>query len=303
MDDLEWKIDRMIREKVVADIQETSVRVMNINVRFTKKNLKNSPEHLDAVISSFERLLRSVPKQIITVEKSVRVKYLVPMDEDRKIKMRKLLRTEVESIIEKMIKDYRELHALKNLASDFDQRIEKNRIKAKENIVTQMQKLEQAIAKEVGAPGRIPPSGLSEIYGIDESELIDLGLIAPLQNIHIIFDNLAKEAPLQKVFQSVREGIALSVEMLKRFESGMEGGLSVNDRKQHKMNVARESLVFKDVVLSINSLTEQIQTPPDQRNGAVLKKTWDSLEGALSGKPGSELVINKIRPLYEIFEK
>ena len=87
MDDLDKTLDIMERDKSVSLLQENSVRTKKNNIKFTKINKKNSQEHLDAQLVSYERLVRNLIKQLLNLEKKIRLKYLIPMDEDRALKL------------------------------------------------------------------------------------------------------------------------------------------------------------------------------------------------------------------------
>ena len=79
MDDLDKTLDIMERDKVTSLLQENSVRTKKNNIKFTKQNKKYSQEHLDAQLTSYERLVRNLIKQLLNLEKKVRLKYLIPV--------------------------------------------------------------------------------------------------------------------------------------------------------------------------------------------------------------------------------
>ena len=87
MDDLDKTLDIMERDKCVALLQENSVRTKKNNIKFTKLNKKHSQEHLDAQLVSYERLVRNLVKQLLNLEKKIRLKYLIPMNEERALKL------------------------------------------------------------------------------------------------------------------------------------------------------------------------------------------------------------------------
>ena len=96
MEDLDTTLDIMERDKSVSLLQENSVRVKKNNIKFTKLNKKNSQEHLDLQLVSYERLVRNLIRQLLTMEKKIRLKYLTPMDEERELKLMRGWNTEVE---------------------------------------------------------------------------------------------------------------------------------------------------------------------------------------------------------------
>ena len=105
MDDLDKTLDIMERDKVTSLLQENSVRTKKNNIKFTKQNKKYSQEHLDAQLTSYERLVRNLIKQLLNLEKKVRLKYLIPINDNRELKLMGWWNTEVECAIEDLIKN------------------------------------------------------------------------------------------------------------------------------------------------------------------------------------------------------
>ena len=111
MEDLDKTLDIMERDKCTSLLAENSVRLKKNNIKFTKTNMKHSQEHLDAQLVSYERLIRSLIRGLVTIEKKVRLKYLVPLESVRANKLRGSWNTEVEIILEDLNKKYRSVHA------------------------------------------------------------------------------------------------------------------------------------------------------------------------------------------------
>ena len=72
MDDLDRTLDIMERDKCTAMLAENSVRLKKNNIKFTRTNQKHSQEHLDAQYVSYERLIRQLIRQLITIEKKIK---------------------------------------------------------------------------------------------------------------------------------------------------------------------------------------------------------------------------------------
>ena len=106
MEDLDKTLDIMERDKCTALLAENAVRLKKNNIKFTKKNMKHSQEHLDAQLVSYERLIRTLIRGLVTIEKKVRQKYLVPLDSVRANKLRAGWNKEIECILEDLNKKY-----------------------------------------------------------------------------------------------------------------------------------------------------------------------------------------------------
>ena len=79
MEDLDKTLDIMERDKCTALLAENSVRLKKNNIKFTTTDQKHSEAHLDAQYVSYERLIRTLIRQLINIEKkpwiSPNVKY------------------------------------------------------------------------------------------------------------------------------------------------------------------------------------------------------------------------------------
>ena len=138
MEDLDVKIDTMCREKLFTLIEENSRRFQVINIRRTKNNQKNTIEHLDELYTSYDKLLRAIPKDLLKMEQTIRLKFQVTLNEERKIRVLSSLHEEIGLIIQQMIKKFRVLYKVIGFVDDFDTRIEQTRFKCKENIESRM---------------------------------------------------------------------------------------------------------------------------------------------------------------------
>lgn len=81
MDNVDDKIDTLMRDKLVSLMQENTVRIKNINIKYTTSNKKHTIERWRAFYDSFDKLFRNMPKDLVRVEKEVRSKFVQP---DRK---------------------------------------------------------------------------------------------------------------------------------------------------------------------------------------------------------------------------
>ncbi len=300
MEDLDTKIDAMGQAKVVALLQENSVRVGKINVRYTKENKKNSMERMDAVCASYEKLLRSIPKDYFKVEKEIRKKFQVPIDADRHLRVITHLNREVDAILFDLDKKFRDTFKYLGKEAVLDECIEKNRTQAKEKLETGMLKLIDALNAEFSSAKRITPKELTEKYGIDQDTLIQLTLIPSLQEINLIFDKLKAAGADATVLDGVHAGIIEGVNRGKKVEREIPPAHQVSERKEWKMRVAREAINFKEMIYSLHTLAKQADIPKEQRNPEVIEKAQIKIQECLMGNPEFDRVLSKWKPFYEI---
>ena len=94
--------------------------------------------------------------------------------------------TEVELILEDFKKKYRDVHSQRRSVEEFDGKISQTLEAAKISVDTEVAKLKDTLGDDIGGSERLQPSELSKMYDVDESVLIDLQVIDPLQNLHIL---------------------------------------------------------------------------------------------------------------------
>ena len=299
MEDLDKTLDIMETDKCTSLLQENSVRTKKNNIKFTKLNKKNSQEHLDAQIVSYERLVRNLIKQLLNLEKKIRLKYLVPLDEERALKLMGWWNTEVECALEDLSKKYRVVHIQRRTVEEFDEKLMAMRAKAKVEIEREVPKLLENLAKEIGSSERFDPKELSKIYGLDESVLVDLQVIDPLQKLHESFRKL-KDAGFEKqLFKGLEEAIRIFVKNIKEVEGIVWSGRSADQRKEYKMKAAKLNINLKEIILSLLSLVQQALLPKDRRNSEVISKLKNKLESLFKVDSEYDEIISRIKPFFE----
>ncbi len=303
MDDINKKIAEKVREKLYSLIQENAVRLGKINIRFTKSNQKNSMERMDAIYSSYERLLRSVPKEIIRIEKTIRLKFLTPIDEKQKVLNLSNMLCEADLILEQFTKKYRIDFSQLGHGEDFDKRIEQTRTATKEAIQSQIDKLVDTLNAEMQASPRFTPLELQNKYGIDGETLNQLNLIGPLQEINTIFAELNTRPENETILQGVHEGIIEYVNIGREIERAIPPAHQVNERKGWKMRVAKQSMNLKELIHSIHYLAREAVNPKDQRNDEIIQKTWKRIEDSIQEHPAEqkERMHSKLKLFYQTF--
>ncbi len=100
MDNLDDKIDSLIRDKLISLIQENAVRIKRITVKFTKSNKKHTLDHWQAFYDSYDKIYRSMPKELLRVEREVRTKFVSPLTEDRITRIKAMINSEGDLLFE-----------------------------------------------------------------------------------------------------------------------------------------------------------------------------------------------------------
>jgi hypothetical protein len=302
MEDLNQKLDVMAREKIFQLLGENSVRMGKINFRFTTQNQKHSQERMDALHQSFARLLRSIPKEVLNIEKKIRIKFQAPLEEERRIKLMGLMNNEIDMAIQKMTKEYRSHYATFSNVEKFDARMETDKSDALQNVNNQMNKLVKLLDEELGGAEEMSPRKIKELFAIDEQMQVQMNLIGPIQNFQSIFSELERQGVGSEIFQSVREGILLCVQIIRTVESQIPPTHAVNERKAWRMQVAKVGLHLKEMILCIETFAQQAILKPENRNVELRHKLWDRLETALKDRENGDKALANIQPLVELLE-
>ena len=300
MEDLDKTLDIMERDKSVSLLQENSVRVKKNNIKFTKLNKKNSQEHLDLQLVSYERLVRNLIRQLLTMEKKIRLKYLTPMDDERELKLMRVWNTEVECALEDLNIKFRDIHVQRRSVEEFDTKVNAMRTKAKSDIESQVPELRENILAEVGSSERIDPKELSRIYGLDEAALIDLQVIDPLQKLHESYRKLIESGCEKQVFQGLDDAICIFVSNMKDLEGIVWSGKSPDQRKELKMKVVKLNMNLKENILNLLTLAQQALLPVERRNDDMISKLTEKLEKLFQVESNYDEIILKIKPFFEL---
>ena len=300
MEDLDKTLDIMERDKSVSLLQENSVRVKKNNIKFTKLNKKNSQEHLDLQLVSYERLVRNLIRQLLTMEKKIRLKYLTPMDDERELKLMRVWNTEVECALEDLNIKFRDIHVQRRSVEEFDTKVNAMRTKAKSDIESQVPELREKILAEVGSSERFDPKELSRIYGLDEAALIDLQVIDPLQKLHESYRKLIECGCEKQVFQGLDDAIRIFVRNMKNLEGIVWSGKSPDQRKELKMKVVKLNMNLKEIILNLLTLAQQALLPVERRNDDMISKLTEKLEKLFQVESDYDEITLKIKPFFEL---
>ena len=300
MDDLDKTLDMMERDKCTTLLAENSVRLKKNNIRFTTTDKKHSQAHLDAQLVSYEKLIRTLIRQFVMIEKKIRLKYLVPLESSRANKLRASWNTEVEGVLEDYKKKYRAVHKQRRSVEEFDKKISQMLAGAKILVDTEVTNLKHKLGKDIGTSERFSPSELSKIYGVDEPVLIDLQVIDPLQSMRILFKKLEDSGCDGKIFVSLNEIIQMYAKEIKNVENTVWSGRSADQRKENKMRVAKLSLNFKELILCLHDLARQALLEKEKRNEEIILKIRSNLEKLFESVTDSEPLQNKLDPFWGV---
>ena len=300
MEDLDKTLDIMERDKCTSLLAENAVRLKKNNIRFTKTNKKHSQEHLDAQFDSYERLVRSLIKGLVTIEKKVRLKYLAPLESMRANKLKATWNTEVECILEDLKKKYRDVHIQNRSAEEFDDKVLKNLEAAKIKVDMEVVNLEQKLKTEIEGSQKVQPSELGRMYDMDVTVLIDLQVIDQLQNLQILCKKLKQSGCDDDALNPLNEIIKMYAKEIKSVEATVWSGRSADQRKEIKMRAAKLNLNLKEIVLSLHDLANQAILEKEKRNEEVILKIRNNLDKIFKSELNSESFQKTLEPFWGV---
>ena len=300
MEDLDKTLDIMERDKCTSLLAENAVRLKKNNIRFTKTNKKHSQEHLDAQFDSYERLVRSLIKGLVTIEKKVRLKYLAPLESMRANKLKATWNTEVECILEDLKKKYRDVHIQNRSAEEFDDKVLKNLEAAKIKVDMEVVTLEQKLKTEIEGSQKVQPSELGRMYDMDVTVLIDLQVIDQLQNLQILCKKLKQSGCDDDALNPLNEIIKMYAKEIKSVEATVWSGRSAAQRKEIKMRAAKLNLNLKEIVLSLHDLANQAILEKEKRNEEVILKIRNNLDKIFKSELNSESFQKTLEPFWGV---
>ncbi|SVA38784.1 uncharacterized protein METZ01_LOCUS91638 [marine metagenome] len=300
MRNLNSQIDPMFDEAIYHVEADNSRRIKKFTIRFTKANQKYSPEHLEALLGSHEKAIREIPRQFLRIEKSARLKYLVPLDEERRCNILDMMTTDVEMLIEKMNRKYRTIFKNQQRLEEFDDRMKSILIIAKQKMHEESKKVSESLGEKLSSSSKIKPEELVKLFGLDESALIDLKAIKPLQIIHEIFEKMPEERNGKVVFEAVQQGILLCSKFGTEVQIDPKDSHTVEARRFRKRSLVSGTLALKDLIDNIYILAQQVNLPVENRNEDIIYKSYHRLKEALKKHKGSEKVIDTLDPFFKM---
>ena len=300
MRNLNSQIDPMFDEALYHVEADNSRRIKKFTIRFTKANQKYSPEHLEALLGSYEKAIREVPRQFLRIEKTARQKYLVPLDEERRRELPKVMTDHVEMLVEKMNRKYRDIFKSQKRLEEFDSRIKNTLMAGKQRINDETKKVSESLGEKLSSSSKIKPEELARIYELDESTLIDLKAIEPLQAIHEVFEGVKEDNVAKNAFEGMREGIVICSKFGTQLGIAPSQNHTAAARRLKKRSIAAGTLVLKDLIDAIYILTQQLKLPGEKRNNEIITKTHSRLNESLNKHEGAEKVIASLQAFFQM---
>jgi hypothetical protein len=151
MRDLDSQIDTMFNETIYHIEADNTRRIKKFTIRFTKSNQKYSPEHLESLLGSYEKAIREIPRQFLRTEKIARQKYLVPLEEERRHALLKVMTDHVEMLVEKMNREYRDIFKNQKRLEEFDSRIKDTLLASKQKIDEEISKFSESLRDKLSS--------------------------------------------------------------------------------------------------------------------------------------------------------
>ncbi len=300
MRDLDRQIDPMFDEAMYHVEADNTRRIKKLTIRFTKANQKYSPDHLESLLGSYEKAIREIPRQFLLIEKTARQKYLVPLEEERRHALTKVMTDHVEMLVEKMNRKYRDIFKNQKRLEEFDDRIKDTLITSKQKIDEEIGKFSENLREKLSSSSKIKPEELARIYELDESTLIDLKAIEPLQAIHKVFEGMKGDNVAMNAFEGMREGIVICSKFGTQFEIDPSQNHTEAARRFKKRSIAAGTLVLKDLIDAIYILTQQLKLPVEKRNSEIITKTHSRINASLKEHEGVQKVIACLQAFFQM---
>ena len=300
MRDLDSQIDAMFTETIYHIEADNTRRIKKFTIRFTKSNQKYSADHLESLLGSYEKAIREIPRQFLRTEKIARQKYLEPLEDKRRHALTKVMTEHVEMLVEKMNREYRDIFKNQKRLEEFDDRIKDTLISSKEKIDEEIGKFSENLREKLSSSSKIKPEELARIYELDESTLIDLKAIEPLQAIHEFFEGVKEDNVAKTAFEGIREGIVVCSKFGTQLGIDPSQNHTEAARRLKKRSIAAGTLVLKDLIDAIYILTQQLKLPGENRNNDIIDKTYDRLKESLNKHDGAEKVMANLSTFFQM---
>jgi hypothetical protein len=302
MDNLDDKLDTLIRDKLISLIQQNVVRIKRTTIKFTKSNKKHTIEHWQHIFDSYGKVFRSMPRDLMRVEKEVRIKFVSPLTEERIVRLKTMMNSEAEVLFQKMTDECLPEFTKLGHADSFEKQIEETRKVFGENLEQQVQKCLDSINAEIGQGSKLDVQDLMRIYDVNEFILHEINIISPLQSINALLAKANGDPALASTLESFQQGFRHLFKDIQKIQ--VNDVATMQARKKLKMDVARDTMTVREIVLNTQPFLEQLVLPEDRRNQEVIKKSWSKFFGVLEGQEGRwATVIPNFEPLYEFMCK
>lgn len=271
MDNLDKKIDSLIRDQLFSLIQENAARIKRINIRYTKNNKKHTLEHWQVFYDSYDKVFRGMPRNMLRAEREIRMKFVSPMSEERVFQLRTLINSEAEMLFHKLTAECQSEFKKLGHNDVFEERLEKSRKKFSESLEQNIQKCLDSVNGETGK-GQTGIQDLLETYGLNESTLHEINIVAPLFRINYLIGQVNSDTQLAGILDELKNGFRFLFQDIQKHS--LNDVASKDARKKLKMEIARDALTVREIILNAQPLLEQMVLPDEKKNLDIVKKSW-----------------------------
>jgi len=298
MDNLDDRIDTLIRDKLISLIQQNVVRIKRTTIKFTGNNKKHTLEHWQALFDSYEKVFRAMPREMLRVEREVRIKFVSPLTDARVIRLKTMINSEAEILIQKRADECRPEFEKLGQGDLFDQQVKQTRKKLNEDLEHQVQKSLDSVNAETEQGQKLGVQDLIKIYNVKESTLHEINIISPLQSINAQLAKVHGDPGLTDILENLQQGFR---HLFQDYQKNRISDVATMEaRKKLKMEVARDTMTVREIVITSQPFLEQLVLPEDRRNPEVVRKSWGKVFEILEGREGRwASVIPNFNPLYE----
>jgi hypothetical protein len=298
MDNIDDRIDTLIRDQLVSLIQQNVVRIKRTTTKFTGNNKKHTLEHWQALFDSYDKVFRGMPRDMLRVEREVRIKFISPLSDARVTRLKSMINSEAEILIQKRADECRPDFVKLGHGELFDQQVEQTREKLNANLEQQIQKCLDSINAATGQGHKLDVQELMKIYDVKESTLHEINIISPLQSINAQFAKVNESPVLKDIIENFQQGFR---HLFQDYQKNRVNDVATMEaRKKVKMEVARDTMTVREIVITTQPFLDQLALPEDRRNPEIVKKSWDKFFEILEGQEGRwASVIPNFNPLCE----
>jgi exonuclease VII large subunit len=232
------------------------------------------------------------------VEREVRVKFVSPLTDARVTRLKTMINSEAEILIQKRAKECRPQFDKLGQGDLFDQQVQHTREKLNKSLEEQIQKALDAVNSEAGQGKKLSVEDLIKIYNVKESTLHEINIISPLQSINAQLAKVNGDSSLADSLENLQQGFR---NLFQDFQKNRISDVAtMAARKKLKMEVARDTMTVREIVITTQPFLDQLVLPEDKRNPEVVKKSWGKVFEILEGQEGRwASVIPNFNPLYE----
>jgi len=125
-----------------------------------------------------------------------------------------------------------------------------------------------------------------------------MNIVSPLQSINALLAKVDGDPALTNTLENFQQGFRHLFKDIQKVQ--VNDVATMDARKKLKMEVARDTMTVREIVLNTRPFLEQLVLPEDRRNHEVIKKSWRNFFDVLEGQDGRwATAIPNFEPLYE----